>query len=232
LPGVSRPPELADVAHALRAQGLALRGAFHCDPEEAPPLPDGRRAGTLVLAGQAGASSWERFTRERRDEPDPLDAWSARALAAVAERFAAAFVLPRPGLPFQRWAQRAEALQPSPLGLLIHPEYGLWHAYRGALLFAERLALAPPAAPARPCDACDARPCLRACPVGAFAPAGPAVRYDAAGCVAHVASPAGRECRERGCRARRACPVGAAYAYGGDQQRFHMEAFLAAHRAG
>ena len=24
----------------------------------------------------------------------------------------------------------------SPLGLLIHPDYGLWHGYRGALLFA------------------------------------------------------------------------------------------------
>ena len=36
---------------------------------------------------------------------------------------------------------RAEAVAPSPLGILIHPDYGLWHAYRGALAFAERLAL-------------------------------------------------------------------------------------------
>src|SRR4030095_137820 len=42
-----------------------------------------------------------------------------------------------------RWAMRAEAVAPSPLGILIHPDYGLWHAYRGALAFAERLALPP-----------------------------------------------------------------------------------------
>ncbi len=31
----------------------------------------------------------------------------------------------------------AEGLKPSPLGLLMHPEYGLWHGYRGAILFGE-----------------------------------------------------------------------------------------------
>ena len=30
---------------------------------------------------------------------------------------------------------RAEGLKPSPIGILMHPQFGLWHAYRGALLF-------------------------------------------------------------------------------------------------
>ena len=29
----------------------------------------------------------------------------------------------------------------SPLGILIHPDWGLWHSYRGALAFRERLDL-------------------------------------------------------------------------------------------
>jgi hypothetical protein len=241
----SAPPTLAELDAALRARGLALRGAFAPAPEEAPRLPDGRPAAAVALAGQAGPGAWERFARERRDEPDPLDAWSARALAAVAARFAAAVVLPGQGppfAPFQRWAQRAEPVHPSPLGILIHPRYGLWHAYRGALLFAAPLrapapgAAATPAAdaPASPCQACAERPCLSACPAGAFraAPAGepePA-RYDAGACAAHAASPAGAACREQGCLARRACPVGREHAYGAAQQRFHMAAFLAARR--
>ena len=57
-----------------------------------------------------------------------------------------------------------------------HPELGLWHAYRGALAFAERLALAPVEPVASPCDDCAGKPCLAACPVGAFA----ASRYDVA----------------------------------------------------
>lgn len=238
-PAVSPVRTLADLAAALRDRGLALRGAFHPDAaRDAIRLPDGRSAGTLALAGQAGPGLWARFGRERRDEPDPLDAWAARALAAVADATGAHVVLPQEGppfAPFQQWARRAEPVFPSPLGILIHPEYGLWHAYRGALLFAERLAADPQTTPIgvdpeSPCATCAAQPCLSACPVGAYAPPRPdgAVRYDDALCAGHVASPAGAACREGGCLARQACPVGRVHAYGADQQRFHLAAFLAA----
>jgi hypothetical protein len=63
--------------------------------------------------------------------------------------------------------------------------------------------------------------------VGAFATEG----YDAAACAGHVAAPAGADCLELGCRARRACPVGPERQYDPAQARFHMAAFLAARRA-
>ena len=53
-----------------------------------------------------------------------------------------------------RWAQRAEPLHPSPLGVLIHPVHGLWHAYRGALAFAEPIELPPRADLPSPCASC------------------------------------------------------------------------------
>lgn len=111
----------------------------------------------------------------------------------------------------------------SPLGILIHPEFGLWHAYRGAMAFGERLALPPREQRASPCASCATRPCETACPVGAIAAAR---SYDATACTAHVASALGRDCRELGCRARRTCPVGAEYGYGPAQAEFHMSAFL------
>lgn len=231
-------PTLEAIAEALRARGLELRGAFHpVALEPSLELEVGRSAETVVLAGNVGPSLWATFARERREEPEPLDAWSVRALRAVAEAFGAALVLPQDGppfAPFSRWARCAERVKASPLGILIHPEYGLWHAYRGALLFAERLALAPPIRRPRPCDSCDARPCLSACPVAAFraTPAGAPAGYDAGACAAHVASPDGVECRERGCLARRACPVGGDYTYREAQQRFHMAAFLRAEKGG
>ena len=40
-----------------------------------------------------------------------------------------------PPWPFLTWARRGGAGHVSPLGLNIHPTYGLWHAYRAALLF-------------------------------------------------------------------------------------------------
>ena len=147
----------------------------------------------------------------------------------------ALFPFHRPYLPFQRWAQRAEACHASPLGMFIHPKYGLWHGYRGALAFAERLVL--PAADKRPspCISCSEKPCLNSCPVDAFRPlkdgrGGTIVHYDVRLCVKHLGTPAGKDCMQLGCRARRACPEGMSARYQPDQAKFHMRAFLKANR--
>jgi hypothetical protein len=115
----------------------------------------------------------------------------------------------RPFAPFQEWAIRAEGLKPSPLGILMHSAYGLWHAYRGALLFDRELVFSAPEKPIHHCDLCDGKPCLSACPVGAYSEHGFA--YEA--CLSHVRSSAGKTCRDTGCLARNACPHGADYRY-------------------
>lgn len=213
---------------AIRAAGLTPRGAFHPRAEDGvPALASGADAATLVLLGNAGSVPWRAFAAARRDEPDPLDRWSRRVTDALAEALGAAPLYPfggPPHHPFQRWARRAEAVYPSPIGALIHPDYGLWHAYRGALAFAERLALPAPDRRPSPCEICADRPCLATCPVGAFSVQG----YDVPACASHIASPAGGDCMALGCRARRACPVGRSYTYSPEQNRFHMEAFLTA----
>jgi hypothetical protein len=226
--------EIATIERAAAAEGLTLRGAFHPGPADAvPDLADGRRARTLVLLGNAGPALWPAFAAapESADgAPDPLNRWSARVIGALAEALDARPLFPfggPPYRPFVAWAKRAERIAESPLGMLIHPEHGLWHAYRGALAFAEEIAPPAPDPRPRPCDGCAARPCLAACPVGAFTTAG----YDVDACAAHVAAPAGADCLALGCRARHACPVGAARRYRPAQARFHMAAFLAARSA-
>lgn len=225
------------IASALRPRGLIPRGGFHpAVDDRVPAMSNGEPARTLVLVGHAGPSMWRAFVRsaefrgaEYDGTEDPLDRWSARVLGALAARWRAralfAFGGP-PYLPFVAWAKRAEAVAESPLGILIHPDYGLWHAYRGALIFAERIALPARGDRPRPCDTCLERPCLSACPVGAFDGEG----YHVAVCIAHVSAPAGADCVSAGCRARRACPVGRAYTYGSAQAEFHMKHFLRARR--
>ena len=222
---------LEGLSQAAAAVGLLLRGGFHCRPEDGvPALPDGRPAASLVLLGNAGGSLWPAFSDapELRDgAADPLDRWSARVIADLAERFDAAALFPfggPPYRPFQRWALRAESLASSPLGMLIHPTYGLWHAYRGALAFGDVIPLPPPETAPSPCETCAEKPCLSACPVGAFDGTG----YNVPACVKHLASEAGRDCMTGSCLARRACPVGQAYRYEAAQAGFHMEVFLAA----
>ncbi|MGB1547841.1 MAG: ferredoxin [Alphaproteobacteria bacterium] len=219
-----------EIAGAFRPFGLVLRGGFHVEAQDrVPPLGEGTAAKTLILVGNAGPAMWEVFAAspEAGDSGgNPLDRWSRRVVSGVAGECGAKPFFPfgEPTHPFIGWAMRAEPVAPSPIGPLIHPDYGLWHAYRGALAFAERLELPPRDARPRPCDTCQAKPCLDTCPVEAFASG----LYDIPRCVEHLEKAAGRDCVEGGCLARRACPVGAAYAPA--QAGFHMAAFLSTMR--
>lgn len=227
------------VEAAATAAGLVPRGGFVVEPADGvPAAAPGRPAVCLVLLGAVGDSLWPAFSAapEYRDgRPDPLDRWSRRVIEGLAQGLGARALFPfggPPWLPFQRWAARAEPVHPSPLGLFIHPRHGLWHSYRGALAFAGRLAGLPPREDlASPCVTCTERPCLNACPVEAFALLEGATRYDTQACAAHISVPAGDDCRQGGCRARRACPVAPRLAPGRAQNEFHMGAFLAARRA-
>jgi hypothetical protein len=225
------------LADALKAHGLILRGGFQPAAEDSLPLlPGGRPARMLMLVGNAGPALWAAFSRtdEASDgAPHPLNRWTRRIVDEAASRFDAMALYPfdaQPAWPFQRWAQWAEPVFPSPLGLLIHPKFGLWHAYRAALLFADLHSLLPPARASHPCETCAGKPCLTACPVGAFQPAGATTHYDVPACLNHIEGPAGHDCLDAGCRARRACPVGAEWRSPPAQAGFHMRAFLHAGR--
>jgi hypothetical protein len=220
--------ELTTIDKALREAGLLGRGGFHPHiDDDVPPLPDGRPAKTVVLAGNVGDSVWHPFqlAAQKQGKALSLDQWTQHVLTAVARKLRAHALFPFSGppyLPFQRWAQHAEPVAPSPIGPLIHPQYGLWHAYRGALAFAERIELPPPVACATPCQRCPARPCLSTCPVGALTPG----QFNVVACLDHLGKEAGRECLHGGCLARRACPVGVEFQYPRTQAQFHQQAFL------
>ena len=198
------------------------------DDDGVPDLPDGRRARSVVVVGNIGGAMWPRFRSDEPAGPDPLDAWTRSTLRPIAESFGAAYVHPsdEPFQPFQRWAQRADDVWLSPIGLLVHGEYGLWHAYRGAFVFGDTVTGLPAiGAAGSPCLTCADQPCLTTCPVGAFTPSG----YDVAACAGHVRSAADPRCLELGCAARVACPVGVEFRYEADQMVFHMRAFVGAH---
>ena len=237
--------DMAAIEAALAREGLIARGGFHPEPGDGVPgLEGGAPARTLVMLGNRGSALWRAFAAspEFDTAPNPLDTWSARVIGELAAELGATALFPfggPPHLPFIAWAKRAEPVAESPLGILIHPDYGLWHAYRGALAFAEALALPPRAERPRPCDTCADKPCLGACPVGAFSAAGydvagPKVAgddvagYDVSACADHLSAPAGADCMAEACRARRACPIGREYLYAPEQARFHMTHFLEA----
>ncbi len=209
------------LAPEARAVGLAVRGAFH--PEAADDAPEG--CGTLVLLGPDEPDFWALFTGsdEYRDGlPDPMNRWSERVVGGLAADWGGSALFPfggPPWRPFLRWATRAGTAHASPVGLLVHNSAGLFISYRGAVALPRRLDLPRPAA--SPCIDCPA-PCLTACPVGAL---GAGHDYDVPACKAHLATPAGAECRN-GCLVRRACPVSQGFGRRTEQSAFHMSAFL------
>ena len=220
-----------DVAAAIAPTGMIARGGFEpVSSDDVGALPGGRPVRTVVVVGNVGGAIWQRFRADERAVRDPLDDWTRRMLEPVAERFGAGYVHPsdEPFVPIQRWAQRADDVFESPIGLLIHPDHGLWHAYRGALLFPDRVEGLPPVGErSSPCLACPDQPCRTACPVDAFATDGSGlVGYDHERCRGHVRSGREPRCLTGGCAARRACPVNADGYYEADQMTFHMRAFV------
>jgi len=219
---------IEDIAAALSADGLILRGGFNfASGEETPTGLSGAPVKSVLLVGQAGAEPWPHFLRWRQNQPqaiaNPLDTWSREVIGAVAKDFGARAISPsdKPYLPFQQWAMRTEGLKPSPLGILMHPKYGLWHAYRGALMFEDEIALQEPRQAIHLCDTCVEKPCLKSCPIDAYSEDGFA--YES--CLGHVRGQDGAPCRNGGCLDRNACPYGTDYRYPAEVQAFHMASF-------
>jgi hypothetical protein len=232
-------PDYPSIEKRLARDGLMARGGFRAGErdDDIPGLPDGGRPKAIVLVGNAGAGMWHKFTKSQEyteRQPHALDRWTTRVLGHAARDLGAEVRFPFEGppyLPFLTWAERAEPVFVSPLGMLIHPDYGLWHAYRGALLFSHVPGGLPCLAQrSHPCEACNGKPCLSACPVDAFKATGQnppkPVKYDVNGCKEHISAAQGRACLTQGCAARRACPVGREWTYGAPQAEFHMRAFL------
>lgn len=220
---------LSELRAALAPHGVFLRGVVNfAEGEAAPLLSDRRVARSVVLLGNAGGSIWPAFQRWRGGLPDrggenPLDRWSKAVIEPVAQHLGATAYFPSdpPWQPFQQWAMRAEGLQPSPLGILIHPQYGLWHGYRGALGFDRELAATIPASQSHPCDHCPGKHCLSSCPANAILADG----FQMVPCRTHLKTRQGEAgCLSTGCIARNACPVGTEHRYPVEQLHFHMAA--------
>lgn len=224
---------LGGLAELLAEHGLTIRGGFNRAEDEQLAANAGLKpTEAVLLIGNAGDGFWPRFVPWLDGQPadleNPLDTWSRHVLDKAAEAFGARVVMPndKPYAPFQQWAMRAEGLKPSPLGILMHPEFGLWHAYRGALLFDRKIAAEDLGKPARMpihlCDLCIEKPCLNSCPVGAFGK-----QFDSGACYSRIASAGGAPCMESGCLARNACPH-ETFRYGEALQSFLMASFRTA----
>jgi hypothetical protein len=215
MPQISAKDVEQQIAALLSPHGLLPLGWFD----------ESGRPGLLV--GNVGSSLWSAFSRSDEfgdGQPDPMDRWTVAVLSTLKPCWDMEIRYPfgDPAWPFQDYARRAMRIGQSPIGLLIHPEYGLWTAFRAALIFNLEFDIPKMEVQPVPCDSCLDKPCLTACPVSAFSPGG----YDYLSCKSHVAQSQGKRCFDGGCMARLDCPVGKQFIYYKEHQTFHMRAYI------
>ena len=189
-----------------------------------------------LLIGNVGQQMWARFSKSTQiadGKPNSMNRWTKSALDEIAKEVDAKAIYPFGDTiwPFQKFAKQAMGLHSSPLGLMIHPNFGLWHAYRGALVFSsthdkflnlESALKHQKPAGEHPCQECISKPCLNTCPVGAFN----GESLDVPRCFEHLDSGKAPECISVGCVARNACPIGREFKYSSDQLAFSYEKLI------
>lgn len=205
----------------LAAHHLEILGGFHPSADESLPA----ETQTLLLLGPAEPGFWAHLTAQPEwsdGKPDPVDRWSRRTIGTIACDLGAKALFPfggPPYHPFYRWALQSGRCYDSPVRLLVHASQGLLVSFRGALALRDRIDI--PAPLPKPCDTCEDKPCLTACPPAALTAAG----YDVPACHAFLDTPQGAPCLNAGCQTRRACPLSQAYARVAEQSAYHMRRF-------
>jgi len=238
LPIVSGSPA-ADIKEQLASFGLnlfALLDASKLQDRTFPP------ATTVVLVvGNYGRQMWDCLPAGWQQQSHPVDDFTSivmqRVLTAVIGKSGWTLLFPDRSLAIapvlQDLGRAAGWHNPSPLGNGIHPQHGLWFAYRSVVAIdidievGDRSRLtARPVRSESPCVSCANQPCISACPPSALS-LGAAPNL--AACVNFRTSDQS-PCAER-CLARQKCPVGLQSRYADEQiQYFYRQSLRSLQR--
>ncbi|MGH7864039.1 MAG: hypothetical protein ACREQB_03555 [Candidatus Binataceae bacterium] len=188
------------------------------------------RAKSIVVIGNGGAAFWRAASRHADSHPGwwtrehPLDDFTRDAIESAVVRAVNApvrviypFMGDAPTLNFVELAKAAGLAGPTILGVVAHPVFGPWIAFRAALLLEQSVDAPGDARGFDPCPTCTARTCIPACPVGAVAHPG---GWDIVKCVAHRVEDE-PDCAPR-CHARVACVLGPEHRYPDDEFAYHQ----------
>jgi hypothetical protein len=226
-----------ELEDSLKAFGMVILGGFHLQRDEAASFARSNCAIAGLVVASHGRDMWQTFQQSvfYKDQlPDPLDRWTRSVLEKLASKTGSGLALPfdSPFPPFQEWAKRASGISNSPLGILMHPEFGLWFGLRGVFFFEVNVEnqevnklIQLRISDENLCDKCIEKPCLSHCPVNAFDKTGLNVET----CFSHLEKTINLsfqpDCLSNGCVARDACPVGTHHKYCDEQLQFHMNSY-------
>ena len=236
---VAMPSILEQIRSAGEPYGLNLVAAVPIDrydaavtePYRAAPMDVSAKS--IVVIGNGGGALWAALSDHANRNPGwwnrehPLDDFTRtiveREIAPVVRDTSARFTVVYPfmqgkiTLNFVALGKAAGLAGPSILGVLVHPKFGPWMAFRAAILIDVQLDEAGEAREFDPCPSCTARTCIAACPTSAVAfPSG----WDIPRCLTYRIE-AEADCTPR-CHARAACVIGPEHRYPDDELAYHQ----------
>ena len=216
-------------AHKLFKEGLNLQAVFKLSQ-----LPDGIKEDIdryapgaeayqyLIVLASAGSEFWRNMRQSKEGGSDPVDSFFIRCAENIFE--GEDYNIIYPGNHFL--PELAGWHHDSTMGLGIHPEFGLWFAYRGLVLSnSEFIPYSESSESAgSPCETCRFKFCVQVCPANAVTTDG----YRVQACKDYrLASKS--LCQTR-CVSRQACPIGKEHRYLLEQLQYHYGFSLAAIR--
>ncbi len=236
--------ELFDrIARNAQRLGLNLIAALPAERYELAATP-AYRANTIspgcrsiVVIGNGGADFWHTFKAHAAGNPgwlerdNPLDDFTREVvekeivMPIQTEGVRCITVYPfgsgGPTLNFMQLAMLAGLAAPSIIGVVVHPVFGPWIAFRAALLLDSEIDHPGDAIGFDPCPTCSSRSCISACPAAAVSfPSG----WNIPKCLAHRVE-AHPDCADR-CHARVACVLGPDQRYPDDELAYHQSRAL------
>jgi epoxyqueuosine reductase len=196
-------------------------------------------ARSIMVIGNGGGAFWRSFQQHAEENPgwtsrdNPLDDFTRvvierdvrPVLSSLAHTILYPFLSNGPTLNFMEAGKAAGLCGPSIIGVMVHPVYGPWIAFRAAILVGESIAAAGEAYRFDPCPSCTARTCISACPAEAVSLAS---GWDIPKCLTHRVE-VEADCAPR-CHARAGCVLGPEHRYPDDELAYHQMRALRAMR--
>ena len=240
-------PILEAVTAAAAPSGLNLVAATPAERYAAVVQPEYRAAAiapgarSIIVIGNGGGAFWKAFKRHADENAgwtardNPLDDFTrmvverdvapALAKSSLSYTIIYPFMSSGPTLNFMEAGKAAGLSGPSILGVVVHPVYGPWIAFRAAILVNELLNAPGEGRGFDPCPSCEVRSCISACPAGAV---GVEKGWDIPKCLTHRVE-VEPDCAPR-CHARAGCVLGPEHRYPDDELAYHQMRSLRAMR--
>ncbi len=211
----------------LHSSGINMKFVFDTGQVKdilKPAMPESElnKYHSVILLGNGGSPMWHALERHGISGTDPVDDFSANVATAYArDHLKTKAILLYPSMyliSLTELGKRAGWSHVSPIGLGIHPVFGLWFAYRAVLLVEARLEPTVRSEQESPCDSCREKPCRTACPSGAVGDVGSFALETCSRFRLGEESICARQCL-----ARLSCPVGSEYRYAETQMHYFYD---------